>query len=332
MPTQTARTGALERARRLGGADALREELSRMAQKDRRQAVRMLDAPATRFSTLYLLTPVISSLQLFPELGTRDQAALRLCARQNADGQPVSAWGPPAGAIVGSPEQTRAALRWMLDTGLAEDGLDDGFDQLMDTAAALLVITWHDTSMLPQLIPAVFRRHRRGLYIHDLLWVIFRSHDPRALDRVALFLRSPNPKDAELAEKLLRGVLDETDAPAGRPLRYPACRAWLEENRKYLRFTGEGFQQSSEPRLCRVDYGAKYLGRPVSGPEENAALSPEMEARSKEFAAIEADDRRRLARHSRRLRRADRRRWQRWMALPAARQLAGLPGHAGGAS
>lgn len=332
MPTQTTQTGALERARRLGGADALRETFGRMAQKDRRQAARILDASSLRFATLYLLTPVVSSLQLFPELGTRNQAALRLCARQSAEEQPVSTGGPPAGAIVGSPEQTRAALRWMLDTGLAEDGLDDGFDQLMDTAAALLVITWHDTSVLPELVPVAFRRHRRGVYIHDLLWVIFRARDPRALDRIALYLRSPNPKDTELAEKLLRGVLDEADAPAGRPLRYPACRAWLQENRKYLRFTGEGFQQSSEPRLCRVDYEAKYLGRPAPGRDENTALSPELDARSKEFAALGAEEKRRLARHSWRLRRADRRRWQRWMALPAARQLAGSPRHAGGAS
>lgn len=324
MPTPMARTGgSLERARRLGGANALREELGRAAGKDRKAAVRLLETPSLRFPTLYLLAPVIGGLRLYPELNTRSQAVLRLCARQSADAQPVSTAGPPAGSIAGSPEQTRAALRWMLDTGLSDDGLDDGYDQLLDTAAALLVITWHDTSVLPQLIPVIFRRHRRERYIHDLVWVVFRSRDPRILEWIARYLRSPRQQDVDLADKLLRGTLEAGDIPAGRPLRFGAYRSWLAENQAYLRFTGEEFQQSSEPKFCRVDWNAKYLGRPATpvGGKEPAPPTPEEEARRRDFEALAPEDRRRLADVSCRLRRADRRRWRRWMTAPAARQL-----------
>ena len=330
MPTHGTRDGSLEHMRLTGGAEALRAGLRRAAGESRERTVRMLENPSLRFPSLYLLTADIGRLRLYPELGARNQTALRLCVRQSAEAQPVSTVGPPPGSIAGTPEQTRAALRWMLQTGLADDGLDDDYDQLMDTAAALLVITWHDLSLLPQMIPVVFRRHRRERAIHDLLWVIFRSRDPRILDWFAAYLHSRDKRDVELADKLLRGTLEPDEAPPGRPLRPDTYRAWLAENRSYLYFTGEGFQQSSEPRLCRVALGAKYLGRPVAPGTGRMQTepTPEEAARLQKFEALAPEDRRRLARISRRMRRTDPNRWRRWVAGDPARLLP--PAHPAG--
>ena len=64
----------------------------------------------------------------------------------------------------------RTTLRWMLATGKYWDGPSrehDAYDAVLDYTSALLTGRYDDRAALPDIVELIFRRNRKGLYIHD---------------------------------------------------------------------------------------------------------------------------------------------------------------------
>lgn len=320
---------------RINGGIPSGEEFLALAQRDRGRAAALVNRGDRPFAALFGLLAQIEALNLYGELNPRNKAAFGFCSRI------LTGLTPPAETAAGGPavetfaqnanagprrenrkkkyrtgDGTHDALRWILLTGAAGDGLDDGYDRVIDAAAAHLTRVYRDSSVLGILVRLIFRRHRRGRYIHDLVWALFSSNDPEIFRLIAPYLSNGNAADAALAQKLLKHAGGEN------PNRKDYL-TWYRENRPYLYFTGESFHMSSDPTPFAVNLGAKYLGKSSNGAAAFAenALLPEERQRLNFFGQLPENDRQFLADYSRRLHSRDRNHWDKWMANNVNGQL-----------
>lgn len=299
----------------------LRRAFHGLALRHRQKAVQCLNDETLRFPTLFLLMPEIEALDLFGDLSRRNNTALRLCAGKSDRFELCARLDQ---LLPRDDHATCRALRWVFDTGLHWDGphaLYDSFDAVMDAAAALLIKTYRDTSILPAVCELIFLRNRKGVLIHDLVWSLFQACDRDALDLIARRLLSSHPKDVLLACTLLH--LPVPAGGAARQRLYRRYQLWLSRNRPYLRFTGEFFQQTSQPNPVGVDLEAKYLAKPVS-PRDGKPLAPltgEESASLTLFRSASERDREILATCSAALHARDLRAWRRWLGTPLPEQV-----------
>jgi len=151
-----------------------------------------------------------------------------------------------------------------LVTGSEDDGLNEEFDRVLDAAAVFLIKEYSDKSILYILADLTFRRNRKGTFSHDLVWSLFESQSLESLLLIGLRLKSPHPKDRELANMLLSfipGINTHRNSPNNQYLYF---YNWLEENILFLYYTGESIQQSANPEPYRIILEAKYLCKAVS--------------------------------------------------------------------
>lgn len=315
---------AHDRGDRITGSEMKRNEFLRIAKGNRKAALLMINE-RLRFSAFYILLPDIAAAGLLDGLSPRNRAAALLCANSDPEKSPAGL----AGQKLPVCDETHAALKWALTSGYRENGLGEAYDQALDTAVSLLIRVYHDRDALSPAVRLLFRRHRSGRYIHDLVWALFGARDPGFLRLAAEYLRSSDRRDVALAQALLRHAADSDASPAG-ARGHAACSAWLKENSPYLTFTNESFHQSSEPVLYRVNLEAKYLcadnaAQPAEVPDTETA------ARLEAFRALPGEQQALLAHYSRRLAMRDRQRWSRFMRYPVDRQTEIAGGGAGGA-
>lgn len=315
--------GCLDRIRLRRGHVVLRRQFRTMLSQNRRQAFYWLNEERLLFPTLFLLLPPVLEENLQGYLSPRNKAALRVCARRLKWG------GPPEYSLPVNREDEgdHNALKWMFETGRGWDGPlpeFDAFDAVLDTAAALLVVTFQDRSVLPGMADLIFRRNRRGLYIHDLAWSFFQSFDPDSALFLAKYLTSSENADVELACQLLHlGLPENGDRPETRRDFFLKYRTWLKENRPYLYFTGEQFQLTSDPEPLRADPEAKYLQKEIS-PRHRTPVDPmtgeELELLNR-FRTCSEKEQEELCEYSAQLRKKDRNAWEVWRRDEPARQV-----------
>ncbi len=316
-------TSRLDYLRQNQGMYRLRAVFRDLAAQNRRKAVRYLNDDMLGFPTLYILLPDIEALDLYEELSARNIAAIELCAKKS--GNPGLSLRLK-GLLPHDGDAVRKALSWMFSTGLYWDGPDklyDSFDAAMDVAAGLLVRTYGDTAVLPAVAELIFRRNRKGLFIHDLVWSFFQSCEPDALKLIAEYLLSADLRDVRLACRLLHLTLPEGAGAVRRRELYLRYLSWFGENKPYLRFTGECFQQTSEPNPLYVDTEARYLGKRIS-PRDGKPLEPlsreETECLAR-FRTVPEQEREILAAYSARIRGRDIRTWEEWLRGPVSEQV-----------
>lgn len=307
----------LDRVRLQSGNQELKRRFAELAKAHREQAVLHMNAGSLHFATLFLLLPELNALGLGASLNPRNRAAVAFLAKTSADSATLPHSG---GRLPEEKESVHSALRWILLTGMPDDGLDDGFDQALDAAASLLIRQYGDADLLPGLVRLLFRRNRKGHNIHDLVWALFRSRNPVCLGLIAEYLRSPNPKDAALAQALLR-CDEESAGDAPKRWRYASFAAWFRENRPYLAFTGDGFNRTCAPVLFRVDLDAKYLAARRSPQDPSGPFTQAGPVCLEAFHRVDAANRPLLARYSCRLHRKNQRQWEHWMAYPVEKQI-----------
>lgn len=144
-------------------------------------------------------------------------------------------------------------------------GLDKDCDKTFDKIAAILICNYKDKSILPTVANAIFLRHRKGLFTHNLIWAFFEAREPSSLNLIGNKLQSSNLKDIELAEELLSfipgisGYRDTTNLN-----KYLHFSNWLEDNELFLKYTGESFQLTTNPCPYTIVYPAKYICKKVS--------------------------------------------------------------------
>ena len=312
--------GSLDRVRFQLGSEKFKSEYRKMIAKSREKAVSQINGEIRQFSTLYILLPEIVASGLLDHLTPRNQIALFLCA--NLDANLRLSIDIPKELPVS--DATHSSLKWVLLSGYKDNGLCDAYDQILDAAASLLIRTYHDSEVLPVIARLIFERNRKGQYIHDLTWALFSSHEPMILNIIVEYLHSSNKQDMELANRLLENASDEwlsNGIPGQR--QYGACSSWLRENRPYLDFTEESFQQSSEPVLFRVNLEAKYLCKKTSAQILSSAETHTQDDsdRLTAFRHMSGEEKTILAKYSNRLYTNNRQQWRRWMGYPIEKQM-----------
>jgi hypothetical protein len=317
----TERIGSLDRIRLLSGIQAMRAYFIKIAQQDRGKAAALIDQRGLRFITFFILLPELSAADLHAGLSPRSRTALEFCTRILNNTKSASDAG---GQYPDNGELTESALKWIFSTGVGDDGFCNEYDQILDTAAALLTRTYHNTEVLPELVRLIFKRNRKERYIHDLVWALWGSCDPHILMMIADYLRTKNRRDAELANKLLKYSPAEDNAEnAKKPLKYEQYLSWFRENQPYLFFTEESFHHTGNPTFCSVDLAAKYRCMKLPPQRRKPSYPPPQTERDcpDVFSQKENAEKILLARYSHRLHAKNINRWNKWMEYPIDKQL-----------
>ena len=315
------RQSVLDRMWYHGGTQGLRQFFSTTARKSRREALRMINDEALSFPVLFILSGDIYTLNLYRDMSLRNKTAMRLCALKTmpADWFDTSMETADTRAF-------HATLRWMITTGKTWDGPlegHDAYDAVLDYVSALLTGSFEDKAVLGDIAELIFRRNRKGYYIHDLVWSFFQMLDADILLLVVNRLKSGNSKDVELASKLL-GV--DTPLPMdSKKMKalFEQYTSWLEENRPYLYLTGEHFQMTSHPIHLNFDREAKYLQKAILPRERTPAvpLTEDETDRLFQYRQAPEDEQEVLSAYSQRLRTRDKRLWDDWMQGHVAEQV-----------
>ncbi|MGI5985050.1 MAG: hypothetical protein GXY01_04040 [Clostridiales bacterium] len=317
----SAATNDLDYIRRFRGAGACRNMFRKLGKERRQNAVSLVNDGRLFFASLFILRPEIDELNLMEELSERNRTALRICEKMLEE---KNLSDEPGSSVPLNSEELHSVLLWMFSTGAYDDGLNDDFDQVLDTSASVLIKTHHEKTILPVMANMVFKRNQKGKYIHDLVWACFQSRDADALRIIASRLRSSAPKDAELARMLLHLPQDvPLRSNYDRQNQYTSYLSWLKENDPYLYFTGESFQFCNEPVPCAVDLEAKYLCKDnsirVFKPLCQAAN--EESSSSSNFSKLAEGEKEVLAKHSQKLHRENPSYWNEWMRYPIEKQI-----------
>jgi hypothetical protein len=290
-----------------------------MALRDTAMALRHINDERLRFPVLFILMPEISTHELYSRLSPRNRVAIILCSKKiykHIMDTPIDAMND---------DQWFQTLKWMFETGRDWDGPSDGhdpYDAVIDYIAALLIVTYEDKSILKDVAGLIFRRNRQGHFIHDLVWSFFQTLDKDALVLISQYLLSENPRDVELAAKLLCIQAPVLNRDKARKIQRQFLD-WFDDNKPYLYLTGEHFQMTSNPRHLDADTEAKYLGKEIS-PRFRAPIEPLTEEEIeclRQFRAAAPEDQVQLTVYSHKLRNSDLRLWYEWMRKQLAEQV-----------
>ena len=314
-------TNDLDHIRRFKGINACKNMFGKLGKERRENAVQLVNDSRLSFTSLFILQPEIKKLNLREDLSKRNQTAINICERIS-DEQDLSIASDYS--IPLKSEEVHSVLLWVFNTGVADDGLNDEFDLILDVVASVLIKTHHEKTILPLMTEVIFKRNQKGRFIHDLVWACFQTRDPNALRLIAGYLRSSVTKDVDLAHILLH-------LPQDVPLRtsydkqkqYVAYLSWLKENDPYINFTGENFQSTNNPIPCVVDLEAKYLCRDSSiyAFKQIPDFTGSERIYLVNFNALSENEKSILARHSQKLHSENPSYWNEWMQYPVDKQI-----------
>ncbi|MGI5892911.1 MAG: hypothetical protein ACOX7H_09345, partial [Bacillota bacterium] len=304
--------------------DHFKDLFHELAENDRQEAFRYINEEKLQFPCLFILMPEIEALNLYENLNARNIKTLKICAKKLNNQSLVSRVEQVSSR---RDYKTYEALKWMFETGLqweGPDGDNNTYDAIIDTVVALLIQKYGEKTILPAVADLIFKRNQKGLFIHDLVWDFFQEFDPASLRLVAKRLLSNNPKDVELACKLLHLQLPpDTDKKAAKKRLYKQYLSWLKENSPFLYLTGEFFQLSSDPEHINIDLEAKYLCKKISYRNRKPVESfTEKEiGYLKKFRENAAEEQKILSTYSHKIHRRNMRSWQQWLQKRTEEQL-----------
>lgn len=311
----------LDRVRHDRGNDGLREYFKQLAQKDRGKLMDLINEEELSFTSLFVLRGEIQQLGFFDQMNIRNKIALEIVDETLKEYKVELA---PSDMVSNFIQNVRVALKWMLTTGAFDDGMSDEYDEVMDVTAILLVKVYKDKDILPLLADMIFKRYKLGTCINDLAWAFFEGKEPYSLILIGNKLRSREMKDVELACKLL-GFIPGVDVKSSvdGETQYLGFFNWIEENRPFLYFTGESFQQKNSPTPYVVVLEAKYLCKVISI-DTGKSLEPltrEEDELLSSFDKQDDDTRILLSSYSFRLHYDDVNGWNMWLRRPIEEQI-----------
>jgi hypothetical protein len=227
------------------GIPHMKKTFHEIANTDVEKAVRLVNDANIRFPSLFILQPEIIKRDLGSRLNSRNMFSLDF-SNQILNGALSSPYKPD--------KEHYPHLKWIFETGYDTEDVNDQYDEIMDKVAILLAKVYKDKSCLKKIERLIFSRYRKGYYIYDLVWAFFECCSPGDLLLIANRLRSPHPRDVELARQLLNFVpcVGNANGDESRMMQYRCAAKWLQHNRKYLYYTGESNQQKSNPSRFAV--------------------------------------------------------------------------------
>ena len=235
----------------------LKNFFNQLIKNDTKEALNIINSENLRFTSLFVLKGEIEELNLFNNLNTRNKIALAITSEILTGKKNVSATEHLSLDYI---QAVCSVLKWMLETGFKDDGLNNQYDEVLDITAILLTKVYRDKTVLPIIAEMIFKRYKEGFLIHDLVWAFFQSRDPHSLSIIGERLQSTELKDVELACKFLGFVpgIDKMSNTDNKK-QYLCFLDWIRKNNLFLYFTGESFQQTSNPVPYVVVLEAKYL-------------------------------------------------------------------------
>ena len=312
--------GFLDRVRLGEGNEKCKAVFGEICESDKRRAALMLNDRRLTFPCLFILLPQIETYEMDRYLSPRITMARRIVGLMGKR----SVSGPEGDDLSEKKDAAYSALRWMLETGHADDGLGDDYEEILDITASVLISLYKDQQSLPAVFDLLFNRNRKGHNIHTLVWAVFQIHSVDTLKLIAQRIRSSEEMDARLAFKLL-GIeaVSGGDADSDNQKRYDAYLQWLKENDPFLYFTGESLQLTSQPAFCRVDLERKYIHRGTPSYDRQPVVpADDLESRSlAAFNTLGQDEKTLLSEYSHRTHKENLAEWKRWLQRPIDEQI-----------
>lgn len=300
----------LDNIRINNGIDKCKAVFNEVLYTNKSRAVALLNDKRITFVCLFIFLPEIETFDLYRNLNSKNITALKITDQiLNFNGNLFSV----------KSKNVYSVIKWIFDTGFSEDGLNNDYEQVLDTAAAVLINTYKDTNILPAAADMIFKRNKRGAYTHDLMWSFFQIRHPYTLKLIAERIRSSDKEDAELACKLLNinSISDDNQK------QYEDYLQWLKENDPFLYFTGENLQFSSHPVFCKVDLERKYLvrGIPTYSRQPYYPVN-DIEKRCLEaFKQLNDEEKTVLSDYSYKIHNQNISKWQEWLQYPIDKQI-----------
>lgn len=295
------------------GREGLATYFNKLMKQDLEKAFNLLNNDNLHFGSLFIIKSTFEESKLFTYLNERNQIALRIMNELEELPQRKQVFD---GLILNYIQTVYSVLKWIFETGRLDDGLSNEYDRAIDTAAGFLVKLFRNKNILPHIADMIFKRHELGLYIHDLVWAFFEGRDANSLVYIANGLKSGNGKNNELASKLLNfiPVMDLQNSTRGED-KYQIVVRWLNENAPYLLFTGEGFNETGKPIICRVALDAKYISKKINNETGNMIeeLGDNERRLLEEFNELDYNTREFLSNYSHRLQGINIHGWTAWL-------------------
>jgi len=301
------------------GMDRLKATFHDLVNNNPEKAVKVINNENVLFPYLFILQSEIIRSDLLSRLNVRNKYALEITneilLKEISNTQRFSSEFR---------QDDYSVLKWIVDTGYIEDGLNDKYDEVIETAAIILTKFYKDKSCLRIIEEMIFNRYKKGAFIYDLVWAFFEASDPDSLIMVINRLHSPNPKDIELARKFLNFIpcigkhLEENPQK-----QYECALRWINQNQNFLYYTGETYLQTSNPYRYAISLEAKYLQKTAANFYREASRSlTEVEYTCLErFNSLDSNSKLCLSNYSDMLYRKSRNMWSNWLQNPIDKQI-----------
>ena len=309
----------LDRIKLNNGSEPMQNYFHDLLLQDFKKAVTLINDENLHFPSLFILRSEIKKFNLASHLNPRNKNAFRLVNQILAKNK------LNFNTLSGEEKQNiHTLLKWMIETGVADDGLNSQYDEILDAIVILLIKVFDDKSILNITVDMIFNRNKRKSFHHDLIWALFESRDPKFLFLIANRLFSCHWCDIELARKLLIFIPEiESNYHPNNLLQYHYANKWLQENHLFLSFTGEHFQQCCNPKPYTVSLDAKYLCKPLINSKERAIgdLSEKEKSLVETFRNLSNTHKIILSKYSFFIYRQNRDWWNIWINYPIAEQI-----------
>lgn len=311
---------SLDEIRNSRGIDVMRESFRDLTDNNLERALYLINNKNLKYSTLFILQQDIQNANIVPNLNQRNKNALEI-----TNGILLKEFIGTHRFSAGARQEDATTLKWMLDTGYIDDGLNDEYDEVIDTTAIILAKIYKDRGCLNTIEDLIFKRNRKGAFIYDLVWAYFEVINPEDLVLVANRLRSNNKMDVELARNFLNFIPYIGTNREGNPLKqYNYSLRWIGKNVKYLYYTGETNLQTFNPYRYRVSMEAKYLQRTAAelfSSDGTRSLTEEENNSLNYFKNLDDDTKQKLSDCSAVLYQKNRYRWSKWIQSPVDKQI-----------
>ncbi len=311
----------LDEIRIENGIVKLKNHFQSLVKNNSKEAVNYLNDDHLQYVTLFELRNEIEEFNILTELNTRNRIALRITKEilskesNNLIAEYLSSHHISKVCLI---------LKWILETGFAENTVNNELDKTIDTAAVLLTKVYRDKSILPTIVNIIFNRFEKDYFIHDLVWAFFESQDPYTLFLIGNRLKSNKKRDVQLARKLLSFVPGiNVDSDIYDEKQYLSFLKWFEENNLFLYYGGESLQETKNPIPFKIDLSGKYLCKVVSNEtgEILIPLTPQESKLLKQFNELDENSRILLSNFSSIMRQSSMYWWNVWINYPILEQI-----------
>ncbi len=305
----------LDRIRKESGTGRLRVFFTDLLRGNKKNAVNLINEKSMSFATLFILKEEVEKTYIYEHLSSRNRCALEIVnAVIDDDKHDIRCMSQKNG------ELTHSVLKWIMESGHVDDGLNDQYDEVLDIVSILLVKTYEDRTFIPVIADMIFNRYKRGSYTHDLIWAFFEAREPYSLAFIANHLNSASYEDVKFSCMLLDFIpcinLENSS-------NYSCFTEWFGENSMFLYYTGESLQQRHNPKFYAVCTEAKYLFKKVragSG-KISESLSEDEKNIIEKFKGLDRNKKEMLSDYSYHMHNRDINGWNEWIRSPIEEQI-----------